>query len=62
MITVVTARLEQNNPLRLLADGRDPSLALARNNPAAAIRNIDSYLEFIATVANLTINPDDGSE
>lgn len=35
---------------------------LARNNPADAIRNVDSCLEFVVTVANLTISPGEDSE
>lgn len=61
-ITAAAARLEQNDPPDIIADGRDASIELARSDPAAAVRNIDSYLEFIVTVANLTITPEDDSE
>lgn len=55
ILIVVAASLEEDVPLDILAVGRDASLELARNNPAAAVLNIHNYLELITTVVGLTV-------
>ena len=62
VIAVAAAGLEEDNTFDLTAVGREACRELARNNPAAAVLNPVNYVEFIATVTNLTITPGDGSE
>lgn len=54
VIIHVASLMEETGPLGFFAEGREASTALARNNPARAVQNIDSYLEFIVTVLNLS--------
>lgn len=50
-----TCRLPQNGGLQDLAEGWDDSEALALSNPDDAVKNADSYIEFVVKVNGLLV-------
>lgn len=52
------AVLPQYGGLKINAEGWEKSVGLALSNPDGAVRNLDSYLEFLVVVNGLEIIQD----